>query len=119
MIAPPDAATSIPAALPDDAPAYRCLQVVHHQQRPPLTLAIYLSASTGDAVAWLITRSRSIAEQLDPGPRRQLHARVVAPDLQHHILRHVHEGRHVHLEIADAETVYELSVRPWPAEEGA
>ncbi|MFF1690782.1 hypothetical protein [Streptomyces sp. NPDC058254] len=64
-----------------------------------------------DALAWLVTRSCHIAEQLDPEPGRQVRHRMLAPTLQHELLRDLQDSSPVTIEIADPETLFELSIR--------
>ncbi|MFD0033812.1 hypothetical protein ACFVJK_37390 [Streptomyces sp. NPDC127172] len=82
-------------------------------QRPALLLATHGAANALDALAWLITRSCAIAEQLDAEPRRQVRHRMLSATLQEEILRDLQDRRPVTIEIADPETRFELTIRPY------
>jgi hypothetical protein len=99
------------------APAYfECLHYAHTAPQPPLLLATHRVAGPYDALGWVITRGCHIAEQIDAEPRRQLHARVLAPELQRELPSGMRESRIVTLEIAAPDILFELSVRPAPTE---
>ncbi|MET8210557.1 hypothetical protein ABZT51_31910 [Streptomyces sp. NPDC005373] len=90
---------------------FACVHYAHTMQRPALLLATHHAVSALDALAWLITRSCDIAEQLDAEPRRQVRHRMLAATLQEELLRDLRERCPVTIEIADPETRFELTVR--------
>ncbi|MGW6357965.1 hypothetical protein ACWFR5_23055 [Streptomyces sp. NPDC055092] len=63
-------------------------------------------------LAWLISRSCDIAEQLDTESRRQVRHRMLASPLEDELLRDLQERCPVTIEIADPETRFELSIYP-------
>ena len=101
-----------PAASPSATSAgYTCINLGHTAQRQPLLLDAQHAANAYDALAWLVTRGCHIAEQLDTEPRRQVQHQVLGHALQQGLLQHLRTLHAVTLEIADPETVFELSIR--------
>ncbi|WP_432180065.1 hypothetical protein [Streptomyces sp. NBC_00063] len=96
---------------PARASGLDCVHHAHTRLQPPLLLATHRAVNAFAALSWLIACSCHIADQLDAEPRRQVRQRMLKPALQDELLHDLQESCFVTIEIADPETLFELTIR--------